>query len=258
MKRKTVGQLDVAMPGMTPKPGVDIATASKQAKEHWEKRVKEESGPMEKSKCTPMEYLLLFGQVPKLTQVQEMKPKDMTKEAAIKLTEAGCTRQHLADLYNMSIGKLYKTLTKMGLHKPKQTKTKEKATPKPTTKPEPVQMDKPAITWFVPQITGPMIAVSETGRIRINKAAILLAPERYHQSIRCRIGVNRKVQNIIIQPDLSGYKFRRNRSSALCCTSAPAARHLQELGVPLPGQFPATWNSEHKAWIGQLVKGGTA
>lgn len=256
MKRKMAGQLDVAMPGMTPVPGADAVTIAREEKKYWEKRIKEESGPVKKTKCTPAEYLLLFGRVPEIEQVLTMEPEDLTLEYAQQLLDAGCPKTRLAELYGMHPPRLYEMLTEWGLHTPKkqeQAKAEEKATPEPATEPEPA-VDKPTITWFAPQVAGPMVAVSETGRIRINKTALFSAPEQYHQSIRCRIGVNRETQGIIIQPDLGGYKFRRN-NAALCCTSMPVAQQIKEIGVSLPARFPAVWEEEYQAWVGQLVKG---
>ena len=71
-------------------------------------------------KVTPIEYLSVTGEVPKLDQIQVLKPENLTKEDAISLINAGCTRKHLADLYGMSVGKLYSLLTQFGLHTPKK------------------------------------------------------------------------------------------------------------------------------------------
>lgn len=61
---------------------VDIKTVQRHEQEQLEKRIAEETGEVEKRKCTPIEYLLLFGQAPKLDQVQVITLDDLTAEDA--------------------------------------------------------------------------------------------------------------------------------------------------------------------------------
>lgn len=102
---------------------VDINEVRRHEQEQLEQRIEEETGEVEKRKCTPIEYLWLFGEVPKLDQIQMLKPENLTKDDAMEFIEAGCTRKHLSDMYGMSVGKLYSLLTEWGLHIPKSKKT---------------------------------------------------------------------------------------------------------------------------------------
>lgn len=70
--------------------------------EELERRQREESGPVNSRKATLIEYLLLFGAVPRLDQVQQMSPEDLSREDAEKLLKAGCSKKHLAQLYGYS------------------------------------------------------------------------------------------------------------------------------------------------------------
>jgi len=72
---------------------IDIEAVQRHEEEQLAKRIEEEAGEVKKRKCTPIEYLRLFNQVPRLDQVQVMKPKELTKEDAVRFIEAGCTRR---------------------------------------------------------------------------------------------------------------------------------------------------------------------
>ncbi|MEG3069455.1 MAG: hypothetical protein RQM92_00115 [Candidatus Syntrophopropionicum ammoniitolerans] len=80
---------------------VDAIKSQRHEQEQLEKRIEEEAGQVEKRKCTPIEYLMLFGEVPKLEQVQIMTMDDLAVEDAKRLLDAGCSKRHLLRLYGI-------------------------------------------------------------------------------------------------------------------------------------------------------------
>lgn len=86
------------VPGRT---NMDVEKTRQQEQKKLEQRIKEESGEVKKRKATPIEYLLLFGKVPRLDQVQVMKPENLNREDARRLLDAGCSKCHLMRLYGI-------------------------------------------------------------------------------------------------------------------------------------------------------------
>jgi len=109
--------------------------------EQLEKRIEEETGEVKKRKCTPIEYLLLFGKIPELEQVQVMTMGDLTAEDARQLLDAGCSKRHLLRLYGANTvgGPHYRQLEDLlgGLSRRQ------------------VPAVTPNITWITPTTAGP-------------------------------------------------------------------------------------------------------
>lgn len=248
---------------------VDIKEAQRHEQEQLEQRCKDEAGEVKKRKCNPIEYLLLFGRVPKLDQIQVMKPENLTKEDAISLINAGCTRKHLADLYGMSVGKLYSLLTQFGLHTPKRKavdkpvdtsvdNVESKPVPKPVPGPVPRKMADALepITWLDPVESLPKITINGRNEISLNCAAVIIAPARYQQGCKARIGVDTTQNTLIIQPVAEteeGYTFRQ-RGWLLKVSSKWVKEGLIKAGMDIPAAFEASWNNDLQAWVGRLIR----
>ena len=231
------------------KDNVDAKIVRRHEEEQLERRIKEEAGQVQKRKCTPIEYLMLFGEVPKLEQVQVMKPEDLTKEDAVRLIEAGCTKKHLANLYNMSVGKLCVFLTEWDLYTPKNKNTGN-----------PAILDNPEIEdviWFTPKDKRPQITINKHNVIRISSLAILLAPNEYRnaEKIKARVGIHQKENVLIIQPvNNAGYILAKD-GKGLRCAPSYITKYLQQRGISIPAVFECSWDDGLQAWIGRLVQG---
>lgn len=250
---------------------IDIKESRRHEEEQLEQRCKDEAGEVKKRKCNPIEYLLLFGRVPKLDQIQVMKPENLTKEDAISLINAGCTRKHLADLYGMSVGKLYSLLTQFGLHTPKKKivdkpvdtvdTSVDNVESKPVPKPVPgeiVDALEPNITWLDPIKSQPKITISERNEIRINRSAVKDAPSKYQPGCKARIGIDPAQKMLIIQPVAEteeGYTFRfRQQGWLLKVTSKWVTKGLEDAGIPTPVAFETAWDNDLQAWVGRLIR----
>lgn len=218
-------------------------------------------------KVTPIEYLSVTGEVPKLDQIQVLKPENLTKEDAISLINAGCTRKHLADLYGMSVGKLYSLLTQFGLHTPKKkivdkpvdtsvdTVEPDSNEKEPTSAIAAPELKLDSIIWLDPFKPQPRITISNRSIVRINCSAVESAPSVHRQGCKARIGIDR-AQKLIIQPvaDISdGYTFRLY-ARAISMASKQVAKSLKDAGISIPAVFDATWDEGLQAWVGQLVQ----
>lgn len=222
------------------KNNMDVKTARQQAEEKLEQRIKEESSEVKKRKCTPIEYLLLFGKVPRLDQVQVLSFEDLTVEDAKQLLVAGCSKNHLLKLYGIKHpgGPHYQQLAELLGEKPKKQTVYD-------------------FTWITPTITKPRITINQQNVIRINALAVKMAPQQYHAECKARIGID-KVQNVLaIQPvEKNGYLFKKEkRGEALWLASKQVVKFLKESGLPLPSEFDTSWDSKMQAWVGRLVEG---
>lgn len=246
---------------------VDINEVRRHEQEQLEKRIQDEAGEVEKRKCTPIEYLWLFGEVPKLDQIQMLKPENLTKDDAMEFIEAGCTRKHLSDMYGMSVGKLYSLLTEWGLHTPKRkvvdkpvdtsvdTVEPDSNEKEPTSAIAAPELKLDSIIWLDPFKPQPRITISNRSVVRINCSAVESAPSVHRQGCKARIGIDR-AQKLIIQPvaDISdGYTFRLY-ARAISMTSKRVAKSLKDAGISIPAVFDATWDEGLQAWVGQLVQ----
>jgi hypothetical protein len=253
---------------------VDAKAAQRHEQEQLEQRIEEETGKVKKRKCNPIEYLLLFGRVPKLDQIQVLKSENLTKDDAVKFIEAGCTRKHLADMYGMSVGKLYSLLTEWGLHTPKRKAVDkpvdipvDTVEPEPVLKPVPELVPEPVpgemadalesnITWLVPVESLPKITISGRNEISLNRAAVITAPDKYQQGCKARIGVDTTQNTLIIQPVAEteeGYTFRQ-RGWLLKVSSKWVKEGLIKAGMDIPAAFEVSWNNDLQAWVGRLIR----
>lgn len=219
----------------------DPKTFENHEKEQLEKRIEEEAGEVKKRKCNPIEYLLLFGNVPELDQAQVMTMDDLTAEDARQLLDAGCSKRHLLRLYGVSTvgGPHYRQLENLlGVVEQEQ-----------------VPAVTPNITWITPTTAGPpRISISKNNMIRINAAAIKIAPSKYRKECKVRVGIDDAQDILAIQPvEKGGYVIRDEKSGALRLISRQIGDHLRKAGISLPAKFDASWDEDMQAWIGRLV-----
>ena len=223
---------------------VDAIKSQRHEQEQLEKRIKEEAGQVQKRKCTPIEYLLLFGEVPKLEQTQKMTFDDLTVEAAQQLLDAGCSRNHLMQLYGIRNpgGPHYKRLAELFGEKTSK-------------KPEEKTQKKLDITWIIPPIRNlPKIRLNKYNMISINKYALESAPLQSYQSFRARIGLDKSQKILVVQPSEFGeYEFRK-RQRTVNTVSRTLKKSIQENGISLPVEFIVTWDGDLQAWIGRLIE----
>ncbi len=223
------------VPGRT---NMDMEKTRQQEQEKLEQRIKEESGEVKKRKATPIEYLLLFGKVPRLDQVQVMKPENLNREDAKRFLDAGCSKCHLMRLYGIQNpgGPHYKQLAEI---------LREQ---QPASK-------KLNIIWIAPPvINAPKIRINKHSLVFINKLAVESAPNKYHQGFKARIGIDETQKILVVQPSEEGeYVFRKYRT-AIVMTSRALGRQIQKRGIALPAEFAAPWDKDLQAWMGQLIR----
>ena len=223
---------------------VDINEVRRHEEEQLERRIKEEAGQVQKRKCTPIEYLLLFGEVPKLEQVQIMTMDDLAVEDAKRLLDAGCSKRHLLRLYGIRDpgGPYYCQLAEL---------LEEKTSKKPEEKTQ----KKLDITWIIPPIRNlPKIRLNKYNKISINKYALESAPLQSYQSFRARIGLDKSQKILVVQPSEFGeYEFRK-RQRTVNTVSRTLKKSIQENGISLPVEFIVTWDGDLQAWIGRLIE----
>lgn len=223
----------------------DPTTARRHEEEQLEKRIEEETGEVKKRKCTPIEYLLLFGKIPELEQVQVMTMGDLTAEDARQLLDAGCSKRHLLRLYGVN--------TVGGLH---YRQLEELLEEQPEKKQSEVTSDASVyeFTWVTPVTAKPKISVNRQNVIRINALAVQAAPSQYQLECKARIGVNKTKNVLAIQPvEQNGYFFKKEKFGALRLSSKQVANFLKDAGIQLPSEFDASWDDSLQAWIGRLV-----
>lgn len=219
----------------------DPTTARRHEEEQLEKRIEEEAGEVKKRKCNPIEYLLLFGKIPELEQVQVMTMGDLTAEDARQLLDAGCSKRHLLRLYGANtVGGLHYRQLEDLLGGVEQ---------------EQVPAVTPNITWITPTTAGPpRISISKNNMIRINAAAIKITPSKYRKECKVRVGIDEAQDILAIQPvEKGGYVIRDEKSGALRLISRQIGDHLRKAGISLPAKFDASWDEDMQAWIGRLI-----
>lgn len=200
----------------------DPTTARRHEEEQLEKRIEEETGEVKKRKCTPIEYLLLFGKVPRLDQVQVLSFEDLTAEDAKQFLNAGCSRCHLLRLYGIKNpgGPHYRQLAELLEEQPEKKQSE-------------VTSDASVyeFTWVTPVTAKPKIL-----------------------ECKARIGVNKTKNVLAIQPvEQNGYFFKKEKFGALRLSSKQVANFLKDAGIQLPSEFDASWDDSLQAWIGRLV-----
>jgi hypothetical protein len=246
---------------------VDPTTARRHEEEQLEQRIEEEAGEVKKRKCTPIEYLLLFGKVPEIDQVQVMTMDDLTADDARQLLEAGCSKRFLMQLYGIKVpgGPHYRQLAEL-LGGEELVVIKDETTKKTESVPEKGMN----ITWLAPTIgkSGKSrITINKHNAMRINAVATATAPCQYRQGCKARVGVDKKQGILAIQPvkiGEDGYLFRSDlralisdqqmKNLGLIATSRQAREYIQAAGMPIPAKFDASWDDDLQAWVGQLVE----
>jgi hypothetical protein len=223
----------------------DPTTARRHEEEQLEKRIEEETGEVKKRKCTPIEYLLLFGKIPELEQVQVMTMGDLTAEDARQLLDAGCSKRHLLRLYGVNTvgGPHYRQLEELLEEQPEKKQSE-------------VTSDASVyeFTWVTPVTAKPKISVNRQNVIRINALAVQAAPSQYQLECKARIGVNKTKNVLAIQPvEQNGYFFKKEKFGALRLSSKQVANFLKDAGIQLPSEFDASWDDSLQAWIGRLI-----
>lgn len=226
---------------------VDPTTARRHEEEQLEQRIKEESSEVKKRKCTPIEYLLLFGKVPRLDQVQVLSFEDLTAEDVKQFLNAGCSRCHLLRLYGIKNpgGPHYRQLAELLEEQPEKKQSE-------------VTSDASVyeFTWVTPVTAKSKISVNRQNVIRINALAVQAAPSQYQLECKARIGVNKTKNVLAIQPvEQNGYFFKKEKFGALRLSSKQVANFLKDAGIQLPSEFDASWDDSLQAWIGRLVEG---
>lgn len=226
----------------------------KQEEAELEKRKQEESGPVNKRKATPIEYLLLFGQVPRLDQVQQMKPEDLNKEDAERLLKAGCPKNHLAKLYGYTnVGGIAYRLKKWGLYDlalstmPPQNQGQQNQIR--TTAGDKLTLDK--MKRYVPVPTEPFISVRPDGKVYISRIALIQGPVQ--EKFKAGIYTSEDAQVIAIHPESEGYSFFTSKGQAAYTNAKSFVADLLAAGVKCPAKYQAAWDPELQAWVGRIV-----
>lgn len=226
---------------------VDAIKSQRHEQEQLEKRIEEEAGQVEKRKCTPIEYLMLFGEVPKLEQVQIMTMDDLAVEDAKRLLDAGCSKRHLLRLYGIRDpgGPYYCQLAELLEEQPAEM-----------VKQKPTAVANYNITWIkMTTARLPSITANKHNVVRINAAGVKLAPKEYHDRCGVRVGIDEAQGVLAIQPvEQNGTLTRKEKSGAIRLASKQVGDHLREAGVSLPAKFDASWDDKLQAWVGQLVR----
>ena len=111
------------------------------------------------------------------------------------------------------------------------------------------------IAWIEPMtVYPPKITINKQNVIRINTAAVKLAPKEYH-GCGMRVGIDEDQSILAIQPEEQrGSIISKEKRGAIRLVSKQAGCRLREAGVPLPAKFDASWDDKLQAWIGQLVR----
>jgi len=240
-----MGVGDSVCSDIVPRRENDAIKSQQFEQEQLEKRIEEESGEMTRRKATPIEYLLLFGEVPKLEQVQIMTMDDLAVEDARRLLDAGCSKRHLLRLYGIRDpgGPYYCQLAELLEERPVEM-----------VKQKPTAVANYNITWIkMTTARLPNITANKHNVIRINAAAVKLAPKEYH-GCGVRVGIDEAQGVLAIQPvEQNGTLTRKEKSGAIRLASKQVGGHLREAGVSLPAKFDASWDDKLQAWVGQLV-----
>lgn len=222
----------------------EAGTAREYEKEQLEKRIEEEAGEMKKRKCTPIEYLLLFGQVPELEQVRRVMTIDnLTADDAQRLLDAGCSKRHLFRLYGVLNpgGPHYRQLEDLlGGGQPAEMIKQEKVN---TTE---------GIAWIEPACSS-QIRISKYGVMTISGAAVDSAPIKNQEGCQAKIGVDGAQGALIIMPEKSGTFILKRRGKTLSLASIAVTKALQAAGISIPSKFDASWDDKMQAWIGKVI-----
>ena len=217
----------------------DPTTARRHEEEQLEKRIEEETGEVKKRKCNPIEYLLLFGKIPELEQVQVMTMGDLTAEDARQLLDAGCSKRHLLRLYGANTvgGPHYRQLEDLlgGQVKGERENITE------------------GIAWIEPAHPA-RIRISKYGAVSISSTAVGIAPAPHHEGCRVKIGVDGAQKELIVMPNNNGPFNLKRRGKTLSTASIAVTRALQAAGISIPATFEASWDKDIQAWIGRLTK----